>query len=228
LPDGTVVAERFTRAQWHTAAVWLALWLAPQLLAPTVLLADGAVPAGRVGLSLALATAPGTLGVAWLHGRYPSYAALAAGGRWNDLDRLARRSLVQALGVCAMLGVGVTLAIVALAWLAPALAERALPPAGVAALCVSSLGWVAVQGCAAWLRAERAEPLVRPTVVLALVVTAGCAAAAPWSSTDALVVLYSTGVVIGAAALASLTIARARVRHQRVPDAARGAFTDFE
>src|SRR5215213_9580519 len=69
-------------AQWRTGGTWLVLWVAPQLLPQLVLAARGAADAGRIGMSLAIATAPVTLAGAWLQSRYPEYAAtLARSGR---------------------------------------------------------------------------------------------------------------------------------------------------
>ncbi len=93
LKGADALATRYRGEQVRSAQLWIALWVAPQLLAPVLLRARGGDEAGRLGVTLAVATAPLTLAIAWLHGRYPSFGALVAGGKTAEFDvALARRA----------------------------------------------------------------------------------------------------------------------------------------
>ncbi len=201
--------HRLRAAQWRTALHWLALWAAPQSLGPLVLRGQGAAAAGRVGLALALATAAATLGVSWLHARYPRLAALTAAGRHGETASLARRALGQALAVCAAVA-GAVVALVAVAGvLRPPLAARSLTPTGVAALGASALGWVVVHGVSAWLRAERAEPLWAHTVCGALVVIAAAWWGAHAATPERAALAYAVAVLLVAAVIGWTGVRRA-------------------
>lgn len=197
--------------QWRTGFSWLTLWAAPQLLAPLVLAASSAAEAGRVGMSLAIATAPATLGAAWLQSRYPRFAAtLVAEGR-GALDVLARRAAAQALSVCLLGGVAVTAVVAVLHREFPVLGARVLPTWAVAALCATGLVWVAIQAMSGYLRSDRAEPMVVATTIgVAMVVIA--AAVGAMSGAEGATVAYSGAVVLGALPVALISFVRARRR----------------
>lgn len=211
------LVERYARVQARTAASSIALWAAPQSLAPALLVFQGAASAGRAGFSLALATAPATLGTAWLFARYPRLGAHVASGDLVARDALARRAMTQALAVCALIGVCVTAAVALIGFIAPSLAERALSPNATGMLAASALGWVAIQGWAAWLRAERREPLTGATVAGALVVIGVTIASAAAADAPTTAAAYATVVLAAAAPLAALSFARAR-RDARAAD----------
>jgi hypothetical protein len=160
-------------SQWRTAASWLAWWVAPQALTPILLVTHGPAAAGLAGMSLAIATAPLTLASAWLSARYPRYGALLASGARDELRRLALSATMQA-AIVLVGGVAAAAAIVAiLGVVAPALAARALPPAGIALLGAANLGWLLIQSLGSYLRAWREEPLTEMAVAGAAGVTAG-------------------------------------------------------
>jgi hypothetical protein len=208
-PTGTL-AERYVRVQRRTAATSLALWVAPQSLAPALLIFQSAADAGRAGFSLALATAPATLGTAWLFARYPRLGAHVAIGDLAARDTLARQAMTQSLSVCALLGALLTGAVGVISMVAPSLAVRILPAGITGALAAAALGWVAIQGWGAWLRAERHEPLTAAIVSGAIVVVGVTVVFAALSDVRTTALAYALAVLTAAAPLAALSFARAR------------------
>jgi len=206
----TALAARYSGVQRRTAASSLALWAAPQSLAPALLVFHGAAAAGRAGFSLALATAPVTLGTAWLFARYPRLGAHVATGDMAARDALARRAMSQALAVCALLGAVVTAAVAVLYVVAPTLATRVMPAAATGALAAAALGWVAIQGWAAWLRAERQEPLTVAIVSGSLIVIGATVGFAAVSDARTTVAAYALAVLAAAAPLAAVSFSRVR------------------
>jgi hypothetical protein len=190
MPIGTQAS-----AQWRAAATWIAPFVASQLLGPLVFWRHGPISAGQVGMSLAIATAPLTLGTAWLQARLPSYASLLARGRRDELRRLARTASSQALLVCAAAGAGVVLVMALLGVHAPALAARALAPAVIAALVLHSIAMTGNQAMAAYLRAGREEPLAAAMLTGSLVAVLVAAFMAARGG-DAAAVAYSLAGVL--------------------------------
>ena len=169
---------RYRVEQGRSAQLWLALHLAPQLLAPVLLKVRGGDEAGRLGVTVALALAPLTVGVAWLHGRYPAFGALVADGLVREFDALARRAIAEAAAVFAASAVMLVGAVMLLPFILPGLAVRVLPLVVLLALLGGSLAGLLLQGMAAYLRAFRDEGLA-PTIVAgtAIIVAASTAGA---------------------------------------------------
>jgi hypothetical protein len=149
------LGARYRTEQGRSARLWIALWVTPQLLAPVLLRMRGGDEAGRLGVTLAVATAPLTLAIAWLHGRYPSFGAMVSEGRTREFDALARRATVEASSVFLASCVALTGVVLLLPYAIPALAIRFLPPVSLVALMAGNLAGLLLQAMAGWLRAFR-------------------------------------------------------------------------
>jgi hypothetical protein len=204
-------ADTLSRVQWRTGSTWLVLWASPQLLVQVVMATTGAADAGRVGMSLAIATAPVTIAGAWLQSRYPRFAAtLATSGR-PALDTLVRQSAGWALTVCALGGVVVMSFTAALHTHAPHLGARLLPTWAVTALSATGLGWLAIQAFTGYLRADREEPLLAVTVAgVGLTLLASVIGAQRGPAAAALA--YASAVLAGALPLVAWKFADERSR----------------
>lgn len=168
---------RYGAEQKRSAQLWIALWLAPQLLAPMLLRLRDGNEAGKLGVTLAVAIAPLTIGLAWLHGRYPAFGALVAEGRREEFDALVRRAFGEATAVFMACAVMLTGLVMLLPYVLPAFAFRFLPLTSLALLFAGSFAALALQAMAGWLRAFRDEaiavPIVGGTVVVVLASGAG-------------------------------------------------------
>ena len=215
-PTLASLTERLVRAQRHGAVMWLVLWAAPQLLVPIVLLADGPGSAGRIGMSLAIASAPMMLASSWLYSRYPRYGSLVAQGATRELARLAGRATGEAVAVCILGAVAGAVALLLLARIAPSLADRAMSPAVTLALGIGNCGWLVINALTAYARAWRGEPLARATIWGALVVIGATMLVATLRGAAGTIALtYATAVLVGAAPLTMLTFWRSRTDLQR-------------
>jgi hypothetical protein len=171
------LARRYRAEQARSAQLWLALWVTPQLLAPVLLRVRGGDEAGRLGVTLAVATAPLTLGIAWLHGRYPSFGALVAEGKTREFDALARRAAIEAVAVFAAICAVLTGVVIFLPYVLPALSMRFLAPVSLLALMAGNLSALLMQAMAGWLRAFRDEGISAPIAggAAAVVISSGVA-----------------------------------------------------
>lgn len=158
------LTARYHIEQGRSGQFWLALFLTSQLLAPILLRERGGNDAGRLGITLAIAMAPLTLSIAWLHGRYPSFGALVAAGRTIELDSLSRRATGEAVAVFLASAICLAAGVRLLPYIAPVMAVRILPLGYLAALFCGSLASLLIQAMAGWLRAFRDEGFAAPIV----------------------------------------------------------------
>jgi hypothetical protein len=207
----SALAGQLLAAQRKSAAMWLALSAAPQALVPCVLLANGPAAAGRIGMSLAIATAPVTLATAWLYSRYPRYGALVAQGATRELASLALRAAADAVGVCILGAAAGAIALALLRHVAPVFADRAMSPAVTLALGIGNSGWIVIQAITAYVRAWRGEPLAGATVLGAILVVGSTVLVATLQgAAGTIAITYAVAVLGGAAPLTILRFWRSR------------------
>jgi hypothetical protein len=192
-----IAGNDFMRTQSRTAFSWITGHVAVQGLTPMVLYLLGASAAGQMGMTLAIAIVPFTIGMSWLQGRFPEYGALASRRENQSLRATARRATIHASVVCLVGSVGVVLLIEALGYFAPWLRARFLEDSAVAALGVAMLAALLLQAMAGYLRAYRAEPLLSAVVsgYAAMLLAAWWAAASYGASAAAIAYAIASCVV---------------------------------
>lgn len=210
LGGADALARRYRTEQARSARLWIALWVAPQLLAPVLLRARGGDEAGRLGVTLAVATAPLTLAVAWLHGRYPSFGALVAGGRTREFDALARRATVEAVTAFVAMAAVLTGVVLILPRVLPAFAMRFLPPLSLVALMAGNLGALLLQAMAGWLRAFRDEGIAAPIVGGATAIVIASAVAGVLRGAQSMTFAFAAASLLVAVPLAGMHFLRVR------------------
>jgi hypothetical protein len=208
------LAARYRIEQLRSAQLWIALWLAPQLLAPVLLRMRGGDEAGRMGITLAIATGPLTIALAWLHGRYPSFGAMVAEGKTPEFDALARRAATEAVTVFVAMGVAIVGVLIVLPYVLPQFAMRFLPPVSLVALMTGNLAALLLQAMAGWLRAFRDEGIFAPIVGGTAAVVVSCAVAGTLGGAQLM-----AGVFAASSWLVAIPLAGAhfvRVRRERL------------
>ncbi|HEY2850192.1 MAG TPA: hypothetical protein VGI97_09965 [Gemmatimonadaceae bacterium] len=211
LLEGTrEAANRYRAEQARSAQLWIALWVTPQLLAPVLLRMRGGNEAGKLGVTLAVAMAPLTLAVAWLHGRYPSFGAMVAGGKTREFDALALRAATEAVSVFVVTCLALTGAVLLLPHVLPSLAARFLPATSLLALMAGNLGALLLQAMAGWLRAFRDEGIATPIVAGAVVVVLASAIAGTVGGAQTMAGVFAASSLLIAFPLAYGHFARVR------------------
>jgi hypothetical protein len=208
------LAIDFRHQQLRSAQLWLALWLAPQLLTPIALALHGGDEAGRLGVTFAIAIAPLTLAVAWLHGRYPSFGALVSEGRTPEFDALARRATGEAVAVFMAAAAMLTGVVLVLPSVLPSVAARVLPLSSLLALMGGALAALLLQAMAGWLRAFRDEKIAGPVVAGAAITVLVSGVAATLGSvalTTAAFSIASLGIAVPIAAAHFIRVRRERL-----------------
>jgi hypothetical protein len=155
--------------QWRIAVSWMAAYFSGFLFVPLIFKYRGAVEAGQLGMSLKLSETVYLISMAWISTRTPLFGSLIQQKKHEELRLLAKRSTFQAVFVGLMLSVAIVTGLLVLYRYFPSYNQRTLPVYAVGILCLStSLGMIA-GGIAGYLRAHRQEPLMFPSIIIAVV-----------------------------------------------------------
>ena len=156
--------------QWKIAISWMCGYFIFQLFTPVLFAYQGPVEAGRMGMSLTISTAIGSVALAWMSTKASPFGAMVARGQFKELDQLFFRTLWQST---ALLFAGATVFFLALLIGGPhfpKLAMRVLPPWVVALLLLGTIMSHIVMSEALYLRAHKREPFLLPTVISAILI----------------------------------------------------------
>jgi O-antigen/teichoic acid export membrane protein len=151
--------------QWRIAVSWLSGYLIFQLYNPLLFAFRGAIEAGRMGMSLSLATALQSVAYAWISTKAAPFGALIARREYSALDTLFFRALRQSLAVCALGAFFAWAATVAMNWMHIRFAQRLLSPTPLAFLLLIAILNVIVFAQAIYLRAHKQEKFLLPSVI---------------------------------------------------------------
>ena len=190
-PSRTQTETTYTAIQTRALLTWLPPIIASQALNVIALWYFGAASAGRVGMGVTLATAPLTLGTAWLYARFPKLGELAARKSAAEVREVGLTAMWQGAAVCAVgaLIMAAFVGMLLVRW--PGASSRVVGWPAVAALGVYSVANVIHLGLASLFRAHRLEPLAIVSAITASGAILG-AMVGGWDSTpDALCIGFA-------------------------------------
>lgn len=158
--------------QWRIAVSWISSYFIFHLFIPVLFSVSGPAAAGRMGMSLTLATAVYFVASSLLTTRLPRFGELIARREFAELDAqffLATwRSLgVMALGAAALFGGTLALHATGHRW-----SERLLEPLPFALLLAALMANTVFLAQAVYLRAHKQEPLLGVFIASAIAVAA--------------------------------------------------------
>jgi len=154
--------------QWKIAISWMCGYFIYQLFSPVLFAYQGAEAAGRMGMSLNVATGIGSIAIAWMSTKASPFGALVARGEFKSLDHLFFRTLKQSTALL-VFGAGIFLILLATSGhYFPRFSARLLPLWVVTILLANTvLNHIAFsQGL--YLRAHKEEPFLVPTILSAI------------------------------------------------------------
>jgi hypothetical protein len=184
--------------QWRTAFTYVFGYFAWQTANPILFKLAGPVEAGKLGMSLNLATMLQAFGMAWVNTKVPRMGALLGQGDKTGLDRLFKASTIQAMSVLSLGSVVLLVAVITLQTLHHPLAARFLSPRDLAILLMCN--WIGTLQYAfmVYVRTNKQEPFVTQMIVLGLAMPAVCyLTGRTWSTTGMLVGMTSVNIVFG-------------------------------
>ncbi len=184
--------------QWRLGISFLCSWFTAQIFTPVLFAYRGPVEAGRMGMSMSIASYVAAVTLPWMSTKSTPYGNLIARGQFGALDRLFFRTLWQSLTVIAIL---VLVCMGGILWLqtgAPRLASRMLPPKFFALLLLTAVSSFVVQSLAIYLRAHKREPFLGQSLAVAAVTIAGAALLVPrWGLDGAALTYFVASGTIG-------------------------------
>lgn len=153
--------------QWRVGISLLCGFLMTQINTPLLFHTQGAVIAGRFGLSLAIANMLGLIAQSWITRRVPLMARAVALRDWPLLDRLFMRDFAASSAIFIAGALAACLLVAALD--GTAYASRILPLWQLAGLFAYTFSNQLIGGLAAHLRSFRREPLASLITVTTIV-----------------------------------------------------------
>jgi hypothetical protein len=196
--------------QWKMAVSFFCSYFIFPLFNPVLFAYRGAVEAGRMGMSLSIASALGTVAYAWINTKASPFGNMIARRDFLTLDRVFFRVLTQSGAVLLGLEVVCVGAIYALQKPYPHLAARMLPPPVFAVLLFAIFLNHLLYSEALYLRAHKREPfLILSILVAGLTGTSTLLTSKYWGAQGLTLGYFFTG---GAFYLAGGTFIFARYR----------------
>jgi hypothetical protein len=158
--------------QWRIALSWMAGYLITQLFNPLLLQYQTAVIAGQMGMTLQIANAIQTIALAWLGTRFPLFGALIQKKNYGELNRVLRRSTLQAFFVSMAASLAVLGVLYVCFHLFPnsKYETRILPLSALAWLLFSNIIGIPINAMAGFLRAHKEEPFLINSIVGAVLI----------------------------------------------------------
>ncbi len=199
--------------QWKIAVSWLSVYLSTSVFTPVLFAYRGPADAGRLGMSLGIATYLWTLVLAWMSTKATPFGQMIARGEFDRLDRLFFRTLWQSLAVLTVAAGACEVGLIGLGRFFPQFAARIVSPGIFALILVTTLAVYVVQSLAVYLRAHKNEPFLWQSVGVACLTCGALFLLVPrWGiSGVAASYLLCTGVV-GLSSAVAIFRARRKVR----------------
>lgn len=157
--------------QWRIAISWLCGYFIFQLFNPVLFAYQGPVAAGRMGMSLSIASSIGAVAVAWMNTKASPFGNLVARGEIASLDTLFFRTLWQSTLLLAAGATAFFLVLLFVSYHFPQFAMRVLPPWAFAFLLLATIMNHIVFSEALYLRAHKREPFLGQTIVAAILLS---------------------------------------------------------
>ena len=154
--------------QWRIALSWLSGYFIFQLFNPVLFASHGPVVAGQMGMSVNICTAIGGVCMAWMSTKASPLGVLVAKRQWQALDDIFFKTLWRSLLVLACGAVSLYTFVVVLHLCHIPLSKRVLPPIPFAFLLISTVLNHIVFCQAQYLRSHKAEPLLWPSIIMAV------------------------------------------------------------
>lgn len=176
--------------QWRIALTFLSSYFISQLMTPALFVYQGAVIAGRMGMSLSISTSIGTIGLAWMSTKSAPFGSMVARGDIKTLNKLFFRTFLQSTVLVCTGAVACFACLLVVNEHLPKLAARVLPPWVFGLLLLTMIMSHVRFSEALYMRAHKREPLLVQSTVVAACLGISTIAFAHYYNASAVVVGY--------------------------------------
>lgn len=200
--------------QWRIAISWLCGYFIFQLFNPVLFADRGAVEAGRMGMSLSIASALSTVALAWMNTKASPFGTLIARREFRKLDELFFRTLRQSIALLAV-GAGVMLlGLRVVGSYYPHWASRVLQLPLFAVLLATVLCNHVVFSQAIYLRAHKREPFLPLSVAVGITTACSTILLGKWWGAQGVTIGYfCTSGLFGLAFATSIFLTKRQQWH---------------
>jgi hypothetical protein len=156
--------------QWRIALSWLSGYLSFALFTPIAFQLHGPVIAGQIGMTWTLTSGLSAVAATWVVTKAPQFGAFVAGKKYADLDRLALRLGIAAVGVACCGAIAIEGLVYFLYTLHHPLATRLLPPLPTGLFLLATVLLQISYTQSTYLRAHKQEPMLGLSVLTGLLI----------------------------------------------------------
>jgi O-antigen/teichoic acid export membrane protein len=170
-PTGEIISwkKEIWPFQWRIAISWISGYFIFSLVTPVVFRTAGAAEAGRFGFTMQLVKMIATIASSWSTTKLPLYGILVAQRDWHSLNKVWRKASYTTFIVNILGSIGLLISMELASQWYPKLASRYTGPMVALVLCSSVICQSAISSWAYYLRAFKAEPFMRLSVITALI-----------------------------------------------------------
>lgn len=177
--------------QWKIAVSWICGYFTIQVFTPVLFAYRGPAEAGRMGLSLSIASYLSIVVLSWITPKATPFGQLIKLGQFRQLDSMFFRALKKSLVLMVLLATGCFGAVIAVQYISPKMAMRMEAPRIFVLLLLATVATFVVQALAVYLRSFKQEPyLVQSTAVASLTLVGILAVTPHWGSAGVAVVYF--------------------------------------
>ena len=199
--------------QWKIAVTWLCSYFTVYILTPILFASRGPVEAGRLGMSISIATYNWQLVFTWMSTKAAPFGRFVAAKDYAGLDKIFFKTFYVSLVVAGIFAFTCLTGIVAVQSIFPNFATRMVSPWMFALLLLAAVGNLIVQSEAIYLRAHKEEPLLWQALAVAAMNTAGAYfAAAKWGLAGMCITYFICTGAIGTASATAIFRSKRRSR----------------
>lgn len=160
--------------QWRLGISSLCVYFTAQVFTPIVFAARGPVEAGQIGMSMSIVGYLGSIVLAWMSTKVPTFGGLVAKGEFRQLDRLFFGTLRQSVPLLAAMAIMCEGGVLVLNRVLPRVAARMVSPEIFALLLITIVSAHVVQSEGLYLRAFKREPFLVQSLVVSGITVALC------------------------------------------------------
>lgn len=200
--------------QWRIAVSFFCSYFIYPLFSPVIFAYRGATEAGRMGMSLTIATSITTLAFAWINTKASPFGNMIARHDFADLDRVFFKALLQSGALLLSADAGFLCALFAMMRYLPRVASRMLPIPLFALLMLAIFLNHIVNCEAVYLRAHKREPFLVLAVLAAVVIASSTLVAARlWGVAGVVIGYFVCGGMLYVAAGTAIFVRCRRLWH---------------
>lgn len=185
--------------QWKVSVSWPFGYLVYGLFTPVLFEFRGAEEAGKMGISLALASMLTNVSMSWINPKMPAFGQMIARRDWAALDRTFRAAFLRSTALAVVGAAALWVAVVVLQASGHRYGDRFLPPLPMALLAACAVVNHVVWSVTGYIRAHKRDPFVATTIAMGLTLgTAVLLVGRPYGATGMAIAYLVLNVAFGA------------------------------